>query len=391
VSGEFERVVVLVADSVGAGELPDAGSYGDGGANTLLHTAEAVGGLALPVMQELGLGNIIPLPGVAPVEPARGFFGKMAEISAGKDTTTGHWEMMGLQLAEPFPTFPEGFPPEIVEPFVERTGRGVLGNKPASGTAIIEELGGEHLRSGRWILYTSADSVFQVAAHEEKISLEELYAACRTAREILDPWRVGRVIARPFVGEPGAFQRTYNRQDFSLAPTGPTVLGALRRDGVPVIGVGKIHDIFAGRDIDRSIHTEGNHDGMERTTALLAELERGFVFTNLVDFDMRFGHRRNPQGYARALQQLDADLPPLLDKMQERDLLLICADHGCDPTFTAHTDHTREYVPLLLWSPRWSHGAGLGIRSTFADLGATVAAALGTAWPGPGRSFLPAV
>ena len=378
-------------DSVGIGDAPDAADYGDEGSNTLGNLARTVGGLHLPTLQRLGIGNLTTIEGVPPDNAPSGAFGRMTERAAGKDTMVGHWEMMGQVRDRPFPTYPNGFPQEIIDEFERRTGRPVIGNRAASGTVIIDELVEQQAELGAWIVYTSADSVFQVAAHEEKISLEELYAACRTAREILDPWRVGRVIARPFVGEPGAFQRTYNRQDFSLAPTGPTVLGALRRDGVPVIGVGKIHDIFAGRDIDRSIHTEGNHDGMERTTALLAELERGFVFTNLVDFDMRFGHRRNPQGYARALQQLDADLPPLLDKMQERDLLLICADHGCDPTFTAHTDHTREYVPLLLWSPRWSHGAGLGIRSTFADLGATVAAALGTAWPGPGRSFLPAV
>lgn len=386
----FARVVVLVADSVGIGELPDAGKYGDSGANTLVHTAEAVGGLELPVLRRLGLGNIAAIPGVAPVTHPQAFFGKMAEASAGKDTTTGHWEMMGLQLSEPFPTFPEGFPAEIVAPFTERTKRGVLGNKPASGTVIIEELAAEHLRSGKWIIYTSADSVFQVAAHEEKIPLEELYAACRIAREILDPWRVGRVIARPFVGQPGNFTRTYNRQDFSLAPTGPTVLGALRRAEVPVVGVGKIHDIFAGRDIDRSLHTEGNHDGMKQTTALLGQMDRGFIFTNLVDFDMRFGHRRNPRGYAQALEQLDADLPALMNEMKQQDLLLICADHGCDPTFAAHTDHTREYVPVLLWSPRWEQGRKLHTRSTFADLGATVAAALGVDWPGPGKSFLPA-
>jgi phosphopentomutase len=385
----YRRVLVIVADSAGAGELPDAASYGDAGANTLLHTAQAAGGLRLPNLQRLGLGSILQLPGVPPAARPAGFYGQMAERSPGKDTTTGHWEMMGLVLDRPFPTFPRGFPPEIVEPFVQATGREVLGNKTASGTAIIEELGEEHLRTGKWILYTSADSVFQLAAHEEKIPLEELYAACRTARQLLDRYRVGRVIARPFVGSPGSFQRTYNRQDFSLEPTGPTVLEALHRAGVPVVGVGKIHDIFAGRDIDRSLHTEGNRDGLQKTAALLGEIENGFIFVNLVDFDMRYGHRRDPRGYARALEEMDLYLGEIQNLMRAGDLLLITADHGCDPTFAAHTDHTREYVPLLLWWPGLKEGGSLGVRGTFADLGATVAEALGVQWAGPGEGFLP--
>jgi len=385
----FHRVLVVVADSAGVGELPDASVYGDVGANTLLHTAQAAGGLRLPHLQRLGLGNILQLPGVPPADQPQGCYGRMAELSPGKDTTTGHWEMMGLVLDQPFATFPQGFPPEIVEPFVQATGRGVLGNKAASGTAIIEELGEEHLRTGKWILYTSADSVFQLAAHEEKVPLEELYAACRKARRLLDPYRVGRVIARPFVGSPGSFQRTYNRQDFSLEPTGPTVLEALRRAGVPVVGVGKIHDIFAGRDIDRSLHTEGNQDGLQKTAALLGEIENGFIFVNLVDFDMRYGHRRDPQGYAQALEEMDRELGEIKNLMCPGDLLLITADHGCDPTFTAHTDHTREYVPLIMWWPGLKAGASLGVRRTFADLGATVAQALGVKWAGPGEGFLP--
>ncbi len=388
-TASFERVVVLVIDSVGIGALPDADRYGDAGAATLPHLAEAVGGISLPCMEGLGLGKIAPISGVAAVAEAGGSFGRMAEVSAGKDTTTGHWEMMGLPVTEAFPVYADGFPEEIVQAFVTGTGRQVLGNRAASGTQIIEELGPEHLRTGKWILYTSADSVFQLAAHEEKIELTELYCACRTARDLLDGYRVGRVIARPFVGEPGSFTRTYNRHDFSIRPDGPTVLTELQAAGVPVIGVGKISDIYAGVGIDRAVTTAGNRDGMEKTMQLLASQERGLLFVNLVDFDMLYGHRRNSAGYARALELFDGALVGLMAQLSARDLLLITADHGCDPTFQAHTDHTREYVPLLMWSPALAGGSDLGTRSTFADLGATVAEALGISWAGPGRSFLP--
>ncbi|HUU03949.1 MAG TPA: phosphopentomutase [Myxococcota bacterium] len=385
----FDRVLVIVLDSAGIGELPDAANYGDSGAATFQHTAAAVGGLAMPVMQSLGLGRIAEIAGIERVSRPLGLCGKLAEISAGKDTTTGHWEMMGLPVGEPFPIFPKGFPAEIVEPFVKETGRGVLGNRPESGTKIIEELGAEHLETGKWILYTSADSVFQLAAHEEKIPLDELYSACRWARGFLDAYRVGRVIARPFIGKPGAFERTYNRHDFSVVPTGPTVLTALEQAGIDVVGVGKIKDIYAGVGVTRGLVTSGNRDGMRQTVELLSDVERGLIFVNLVDFDMRFGHRRNPQGYARAFEEFDAALGPMMEKLGAKDLLLITADHGCDPTFMAHTDHTREYVPLVAWSPAFGAGADLSTRDTFADLGATVAWALGVEWVGPGHSILP--
>jgi phosphopentomutase len=385
----FPRVLVVVLDSVGVGALPDADEYGDAGAATLQHAAEAVGGLSLPNLQRLGLGCIVPVAGVSPVDKPLGYFGKMAEQSRGKDTTSGHWEMMGLVVEEPFSVFPDGFPPEIVEPFVQATGRGVLGNRPASGTRIVEELGEEHLQTGKWILYTSADSVFQLAAHEGKVPLSELYAACETARTQLDPWRVGRVIARPFVGSPGAFSRTYNRHDFSMPPDGPTVLDSLRQAGVQVIGVGKIRDIFAGAGVSRSVTTEGNQDGLDRLATLLDERPPGLVFANLIDFDMRFGHRRNPSGYAHAMEEFDHGLIRLMERMTPDDLLLVTADHGCDPTYAVHTDHTREYVPVIMWSPRFASGGDLGTRETFADLGATAADALGVEWYGPGRSFLP--
>lgn len=379
----------MVLDSVGVGALPDADEYGDEGAATLPHAAEAVGGVTLPNLERLGLGCIVPIAGVGPVDKPLGYVGMMTEQSKGKDTTSGHWELMGLIVDEPFSLFPDGFPPEIVDPFVQATGRGILGNKPASGTKIVEELGEEHLRTGDWILYTSADSVFQVAAHEELVPLDELYQACQTARKQLDPWRVGRVIARPFVGQPGSFHRTYNRHDYSMAPDGPIVLEALQQAGVQVTGVGKIRDIYAGVGVDNSITTEGNQDSLDRLATLLDERTAGLVFANLIDFDMRFGHRRNPSGYTHALEEFDHGLQRLMERMTPDDLLLITADHGCDPTFSAHSDHTREFVPVIMWSPRFTSGGDLGTRETFADLGATVADALGAEWYGPGRSFLP--
>jgi phosphopentomutase len=385
----FSRAVVVILDSLGIGELPDAAAFGDAGAATLQHIAEAVPGFSLPNLERMGLGRIAPIVGVPPAQNPSGYGGKMAERSVGKDTTTGHWELAGLVVKEAFSLFPHGFPPEIVEPFVARTGRGILGNKTASGTQILDELGEEHLRTGKWILYTSADSVFQLAAHEQKIPLEELYQACRQARALLDPYRVGRVIARPFVGQPGAFERTYNRHDFSFLPDGPTVLDALVAQGIEVTGVGKIPDIFAGVGISRSLPTHGNADGMAQTEALIDKGVEGLIFTNLVDFDMNYGHRRDPQGYARALEGFDRWLPSLLLKLGPQDLLIVTADHGCDPTYLAHTDHTREYVPVLVFSPRFSRGGDLGVRSSFADVAATLAAALGVPWNGPGTSLLP--
>jgi phosphopentomutase len=380
------RLVILVADSVGAGALPDAAAYGDAGSDTLGNLSRAVGGLSLPVMGAMGLGNVVPILGVPPAARPSASWGRMAERSPGKDTITGHWEMMGVPLAEPLALFPHGFPPEVLDPWIAATGvPGVLANRVASGTQIIEELGEEHQRTGKPIVYTSADSVLQVAAHEETVPLETLYAWCREARRILDPLRVARVIARPFVGAPGAYRRTYNRKDFSMRPPRPTVLERLAAAGVPVIGVGKIGDIFDRRGMAEDVHTEGNADGLRRTAEILGRMDRGLLFVNLVDFDMLWGHRNDAPGYARGLEEMDRGLPPVLGALREGDLLAITADHGCDPT-TPSTDHSREYVPLLVKVPG-REGAPLGTRETFADLGATVAEFFGVE-PGEGRSFL---
>jgi phosphopentomutase len=381
------RVIVIVLDSAGIGELPDAASFNDIGAATIQHIAEAVGGLKLPNLEALGLGTLAAIKGVAAVPAPQGYIGKMAELSIGKDTTTGHWELMGLIVKDAFRTYPTGFPLELIEQFVAATGRGVLGNKAASGTAIIDELGAEHLATGKWILYTSADSVFQLAAHEEKIPLAELYKACETARKLADSWRIGRVIARPFVGKPGSFVRTPHRHDYSMPPVGPTVLTALEKAGIPVVGVGKINDIFAGVGVGRSYSIVDNADGLARSLALISELTYGLLFVNLVDFDMQYGHRRDAPGYAHALQEFDQALPRVLAALEQQDLLVVTADHGCDPTFAEHTDHTREYVPLIVWSPCLKTGGSLGVRASFADVGATVAEAFGVGWQGAGTSF----
>ena len=379
---------MIVLDSCGVGALPDAARYGDEGASTLPHTAAACGGLALPTLGRLGLGRIVPIAGV-PAEPApAGAFGKMAERSPGKDSTTGHWELMGIVLDRPFPTYPRGFPRDVIEPFEARIGRRVLGNRAASGTEIIEELGEEHLRTGFPIVYTSADSVFQIAAHEAQVPVEELYRDCRIAREILTgPHAVGRVIARPFVGEPGRFVRTDRRRDFSLPPPAPTVLDRVQAAGLPVVGIGKIHDLFAGRGITEAIHTHDDLDGMRATLHAMATTPEGLIFTNLVDLDMLFGHRNNPRGYGRDLEQIDTEIARVAERLAPADLLIITADHGNDPT-TPSTDHTREYVPLLVAGPLVRPGVDLGVRSTFADLGATVAQALGTSAPDAGTGFL---
>lgn len=385
------RVILIILDSVGCGALPDADRYGDEGSNTLLHTAEAVGGLHLPHLADLGLGRILPLPGVIPVEKPRGSYGRMAERSAGKDTTTGHWEMMGLVLDRPFPTYPHGFPPQVIEAFSRAIGRPVLGNVPASGTEIIARLGEEHLRTGYPIVYTSADSVFQVAAHEEVIPLEELYAICQTARRLLvGEHGVARVIARPFVGRPGAFRRTEHRRDFSLPPPRPTALDWLVEQGLPVWAVGKIEDIFAGRGITKAYHSADNQESVDLTLKLMRTVERGLIFTNCVDFDMLYGHRNDPAGYARALEEFDARIPELLEALRPGDLLLLAGDHGCDPV-TPSTDHSREYVPLLAVGPAVRSGVNLGTRSTFADVGATVGDWLTGRVPPAGRSFCPEI
>jgi phosphopentomutase len=384
------RVFLIVCDSLGVGAMPDAASFGDEGTHTLDHLVEAAGGLDAPYLVELGLGNVAGVRALGGgTERPRGAFGRCAERSAGKDTSTGHWEMMGIVSRERPPTFPDGFPPEIVDEFVRRTGvPGVLCNAPASGTEVIERLGAEHLRTGKPIVYTSADSVFQVAAHQEEFGLERLYELCRVARAILDPWGVGRVIARPFVGRPGAFRRTYDRRDYSLPPPAETSLDRLGAAGVPVVGIGKIEDIFAGKGVPRSIHTEGNRDGMRAILECARELERGLVFANLVDFDMLYGHRRDAPGYRRALEEFDRDLRALEPHLRPADAVLVTADHGNDPTFTATTDHTREYVPILAYGPELRRGVDLGTRASFADVGATVEELFDLAPPPePGRSF----
>lgn len=368
------RAVILVLDGVGVGSLPDAGRFGDEGTNTLLHTAQAVGTLQLPVLAELGLGNIQNAPGLPRVSSPRASFGRMLERSSDKDTQSGHWEMMGCPVMTPFAHYDHGFPPEIINKFCKEAGVArVLGNKPASGTEILKELGPEHEKTGLPIVYTSADSVFQIAAHEEIVGLEKLYRWCETARRILDPYRVGRVIARPFVGTGGKYTRTFNRRDYSMPPPGPTVLDELKEAGVPVVGVGKIEDIFAARGLTESIHTEGNHDGMLKTVEKLKLMDRGLLFTNLVDFDSMYGHRRDPAGMAKALQEFDADLRSVLAELKSGDRLFITSDHGNDPTFIKNTDHTREYAPVLLYEPGVA-GHDLGERKSFSDIGSTVAA-----------------
>jgi phosphopentomutase len=369
------RVLLLVCDSFGVGEAPDAAAYGDVGANTIGNTARAVGGLRAPNLADLGMGLLTDAPGIEPRAAPGTAHGKMRERSAGKDTTTGHWEIAGLIVERPFPTYAEGFPPEVIEPFERAIGRGVLGNRPASGTEIIAELGEEHLRTGKPIVYTSGDSVFQIATHKEVVPLEELYEWCREARGILvGEHRVGRVIARPFVGEPGAFTRTHERRDFSVEPFGETYLDRIESSGVPVYGVGKIPDIFAGHGLTESEHTESNMHGMDMTIEYLERGDRLLVVTNLVDFDTKYGHRSDPPGYARCVEEFDPRLPDLLRAVGEDGVLFLTGDHGCDPTDES-TDHTREYTPVLAGGGALDgrEPVDLGVRDTFADLGATVA------------------
>jgi len=379
------RVIILVADGVGCGSAPDAAAYGDAGADTLGNLALRVGGLALPNLARLGLGRTTDIAGVASPDPVEGAWGTMTQASAGKDTITGHWEMAGLITTEAMPTYPRGFPPVITEALQAVAGRPIIGNKTASGTAIIEELGEEHLRTGALILYTSADSVLQIAAHEAVIPLPELYRICEQARAIADRYRIGRVIARPFVGAPGQFRRTYNRRDFSMLPPEPTLCDVLTAAQLPVIGVGKIADIFAGRGVPISLHSEGNAHGMALTLETLARMERGLLFVNLVDFDMVYGHRNDCAGFAVALQEFDAWLPRLRGGLRPADAVFITADHGNDPTMPG-TDHTRERVPLLAFGPGIG-AVALGVRPSFCDLGQTVAAALGAPALRRGVSF----
>ena len=381
------RACVIVLDAVGAGALPDAPEYGDEGSDTLGNVARAVGGLDLPNLEALGLGNVEPLEGCRPQPGAPAVAGRLVERSKGKDTSTGHWELMGVVTPQPLPTYPHGFPHDVIDPFMHRTGRGVLGNRPASGTEIIQELGEEHQRTGKWIVYTSADPVFQLAAHEETVPLDELYQACRIARELLTgKHAVGRVIARPFVGEAGEYVRTANRHDFSLEPKRPNYLSLVRDAGAKVYGVGKISDIFAGRDVDESFPTKSNVEGITRTERLLREVDGGLVFTNLVETDMLWGHRNDPVNFHRCLQDFDRRLFDLLDALRPGDLLVLTSDHGCDPT-TPSTDHSREHA-LLLAYVEGRNAAGQTHEGEFADVGATVNAWLGGKSPPrgvPGR------
>jgi phosphopentomutase len=386
---QIERAIILVADGVGCGGAPDAAEYGDAGADTLGNLSRAVGPLALPQLEALGLGHTTAIAGVAP-GAARGAYGTMTEASAGKDTITGHWEMAGLVTAQALPTFPHGFPPPILDELRAAAGaRGLIGNKTASGTAIIEELAAQQLATGDLILYTSADSVIQIAAHEGVIPLDELYAICERARAVADRHRIGRVIARPFVGTPGHFQRTYNRRDYSLVPPEPTLCDAIVAAPMPVVGVGKISDIFAGRGISESMHSEGNRDGLRLTLEALPRIERGLLFVNLVDFDMLYGHRNDTAGFYRGLRELDDWLPAFQRTMRAGDVAFITADHGNDPT-TPGTDHTRERVPLLAFGPGVRTGS-LGTRDSFCDLGQTIAQGLGLTPLARGTSFLHAL
>jgi phosphopentomutase len=380
------RAAVIVLDGVGIGAAPDADAYGDVGSDTLGNISRAVGGLELPNLESAGLGNIAPLAGVEPTQRAGAGWGILVPQSAGKDSTTGHWEIAGVHVARPFPTYPNGFPADVLREFTSRTGRGAIGNVVASGTEIIDRLGPEHARTGDWIVYTSADSVFQVAAHESVVPLAELYRACEIARELLvTPHDVSRVIARPFDGKTGAYRRTANRRDFSIAPPAETLLDALASAGVDRHGVGKVDDLFAGRSL-RAEHTTNNADGIMRIRKWLKAAESGFLLANLVDFDQVYGHRNDVAGFHTALREFDAALPSLLSSLREDDLLFITADHGNDPT-TPSTDHARECVPLLAFGAR-VRPASVGRRDTFSDLGATVAAWLGVPFAGRGRSFL---
>ncbi len=386
-----ERVILLVLDGVGAGALPDADQYGDAGSDTLGHISRAVKGFRLPTLERWGVGRVDDLEGIAAVPHPVAHFGKMAERSAGKDTVIGHWEMMGVITPTPFPTYPNGFPPEVIGPFEAAIGRKVLGNKVASGTEILKELGAAQMMTGSPIVYTSADSVFQVAAHEAIIPPEKLWEICRTARDLLKPpHQVARVIARPFTGEPGKFFRTDRRRDFSVAPPAETLLDHLQAAQIPVIGIGKIEDIFSGRGISESVHTHDNNDGIDQTLRFIDRIDHGLIFTNLVDFDMLYGHRNDAVGFAKALVTLDRRLPEIVSKMRDGDWLILTADHGNDPLFPG-TDHTREYVPLIVFQKGTSSGRELAIRSTFADLGQTLAEHFGVARLSVGESFLPLI
>ncbi|GIK57623.1 MAG: phosphopentomutase [Chloroflexota bacterium] len=382
-----KRITLIVLDSVGCGDAPDAVAYGDEDANTLGNISRAVGGLHLPNLEKMGLGHTTEIIGVPPIAETVGVYGRLTEVSAGKDTTTGHWELSGVILERPFPTYPHGFPVTLMSDFESRIGRKMLGNYPASGTEILKELGEEHMQTGHPIIYTSADSVFQIAAHEEVIPIDELYRLCEVARDILTgEHAVGRVIARPFTGQPGSFTRTERRKDFSLEPHTETILDVVKAAGLEVMGVGKIEDIFAHRGLTQSNHTGNNMAGVDAILDFLRGDTSGLIFANLVDFDALYGHRLDPQGYAAALEAFDRRLPEIMSQMHPDDVLFVTADHGNDPTSTS-TDHSRERVPFLAYGHRIKHAHHLGTRAAFADVAVTVADLLGVTWRGPGQSF----
>ncbi|MBE4910369.1 phosphopentomutase [Bacillus luteolus] len=385
----YKRVFLVVMDSVGIGEAPDAEKFGDIGSNTLGHIAEKMNGLKMPNMEKLGLGNIGEIKGIEKQQQPLAFYTKMQEASNGKDTMTGHWELMGLHIETPFRVFPEGFPKELIDEIESKTGRKVIGNKPASGTEILDELGAEHMQSGALIVYTSADSVLQIAAHEEVVPLEELYQICEIARELTldEKYMVGRIIARPFIGNPGEFRRTANRHDYALKPFDRTVMNELKDSGYDVISIGKIEDIYDGEGITKALRTKSNMDGMDKLVDSLKMEFTGLSFLNLVDFDALYGHRRDPIGYGKALEEYDARLPEVFELLTNDDLLIITADHGNDPTHEG-TDHTREFVPLLIYSPRMSQGTEIPSRKTFADVGASIADNFNVKAPKHGESFI---
>lgn len=383
----MKRVVLIVLDSVGIGEMPDADLYNDVGSNTIGNISKKVGGLKLPNLEKLGLGNIDGAEGINKTTNPTGVFGKCAEISKGKDTVTGHWEMSGVILEKPLNTYPNGFPSSIINEFEEKIGKKIIGNKVASGTEIIKELGDEHVKTGCPIIYTSADSVFQIAAHEDIITLDELYKMCRIAREMLVGEKtVGRIIARPFIGESGNYTRTSNRRDFALDPFGKTMLEYVKEAALNVMAVGKIEDIFNGKGVTEAVHIKNNMDGVDRTIEYIKQQKEGLIFTNLVDFDMLFGHRNDPAGYANALIEFDKRLPEIISSLNEDDILIITADHGCDPT-TESTDHSREYIPLLVYGKKLKANVNIGVRDCFCDIGKTVLNALDIKNELPGTSF----
>ena len=384
------KIILIVLDGVGIGELPDAFSYGDSGTNTLANTARVVGGLRIPHLGKLGFGNIVPIEGVPATTSARGCFGKMAELSKAKDSTTGHWELAGVVTEQTFPTYPRGFPPNLLKKFMDLTGcRGFLGNRPASGTEIIKELGDEHVKTGFPIVYTSGDSVFQIAAHEEVIPLGKLYEICKKTREdvVVGEHRVGRVIAKPFVGKSGSYARTPNRKDFALEPPGETVLDVLMKNGVPTVSIGKIDDLFSGKGLGEKIHTKSNADGISEIKRQGKKMKEGLLMANLVDFDMLYGHRQDPKGFAKALEEFDDSLPEILENIENNDILMITADHGNDPTDKS-TDHSREYVPIVSYTATGARNVNLGVRKSFSDAGKTVAQFFSVQESLAGESFL---